>query len=140
MTIILAIIFESHWRHSMILITPLGIVKFVFDDKPKYPFYRTDILIDSIRPVYVTGISTSDLCPVFKFSNLLPFLTFSNRRNWHLFQMTSHPFEAMMEKWQDQIPDEGFLMTKKRHYILMILKNEKMLKKKPKNKNKIKFK
>ena len=27
-------------------------------------------------------------------------------------------------------------MTKKRHYILMILKNEKMLKKKTKNKNK----
>jgi hypothetical protein len=30
--------------------------------------------------------------------------------------MTSHPlwnvFEAMMEKGQDQIPDEGFLMTK----------------------------
>jgi hypothetical protein len=30
--------------------------------------------------------------------------------------MTSHPlrnvFDAMMEKGQDQIPDEGFLMTK----------------------------
>jgi hypothetical protein len=30
--------------------------------------------------------------------------------------MTSHPigqiFEAMMERWQDQIPDEWFLMTK----------------------------
>jgi hypothetical protein len=30
--------------------------------------------------------------------------------------MTSHPlgnvFEAMMEKGQDQIPDDGFLMTK----------------------------
>jgi hypothetical protein len=33
-----------------------------------------------------------------------------------MLQMTSHPLgnvlEAMMEKEQDQIPDEGFLMTK----------------------------
>jgi hypothetical protein len=35
--------------------------------------------------------------------------------------MTSHPlgnvFEAMMEKGQDQIPDEGFLMTKMPMYF-----------------------
>jgi len=35
-----------------------------------------------------------------------------------MLQITSNPlvqvFEAMMEKRQDQIPDEGFLMTKKR--------------------------
>ena len=35
-----------------------------------------------------------------------------------MLQITSHPlgqvFEAMMEKQQDQIPDEGFLMTKKK--------------------------
>jgi hypothetical protein len=35
-----------------------------------------------------------------------------------MLQITSHPlgqvFEAMMEKRQDQIPDEGFLMTKKK--------------------------
>jgi len=35
-----------------------------------------------------------------------------------MLQITSHPldqvFEAMMEKRQDQIPDEGFLMIKKR--------------------------
>ena len=35
--------------------------------------------------------------------------------------MTSHPlgnvFEAMMEKVQDQIPDEGFLMTKMPIYL-----------------------
>jgi hypothetical protein len=34
-----------------------------------------------------------------------------------MLQITSHPldqvFEAMMEKRQDQIPNEGFLMTKK---------------------------
>ena len=33
-----------------------------------------------------------------------------------MLPMTSHPlgqvFEAMMERWQDQIPDEWFLMTK----------------------------
>jgi hypothetical protein len=37
--------------------------------------------------------------------------------------MTSHPlgnvFEAMMEKGQDQIPDEGFLMTKKPMYFIV---------------------
>jgi len=35
-----------------------------------------------------------------------------------MLQITSHPlgqvFEAMMEKRQNQIPDEGFLMTKKK--------------------------
>ena len=35
--------------------------------------------------------------------------------------MTSHPlgnvFKAMMEKGQDQIPDEGFLMTKMPMYL-----------------------
>jgi hypothetical protein len=35
-----------------------------------------------------------------------------------MLQITSNPlgqvFEAMMENRQDQIPDEGFLMTKKR--------------------------
>jgi hypothetical protein len=34
-----------------------------------------------------------------------------------MLQMTSHPlgqvFEAMIEKRQGQIPDEGFFMTKK---------------------------
>ena len=37
--------------------------------------------------------------------------------------MMSHPlanvFEAMMEKGQDQIPDEGFLMTKMPMYFLV---------------------
>jgi len=37
--------------------------------------------------------------------------------------MTSHPlgnvFEAMMEKGQDQIPDEGFLMTEKPMYFIV---------------------
>jgi hypothetical protein len=37
--------------------------------------------------------------------------------------MTSHPlrnvFEAMMEKGQDQIPDEGFLMTKMPMYFIV---------------------
>jgi hypothetical protein len=36
--------------------------------------------------------------------------------------MTSHPlgnvFEAMMEKGQDQIPDEGFLMTKDKFFCM----------------------
>jgi hypothetical protein len=36
--------------------------------------------------------------------------------------MKSHPlgqvFEAMMEKGQDQIPDEGFLMTKMLMFLL----------------------
>jgi hypothetical protein len=36
---------------------------------------------------------------------------------------TSHPlgnvFEAMMEKGQDQIPDEGFLMTKMPMYFIV---------------------
>jgi len=35
-----------------------------------------------------------------------------------MLQMMSHPlgkvFEGMMEKRQDQIPDEGLLMTKKK--------------------------
>ena len=37
--------------------------------------------------------------------------------------MTSHPlgnvFEGMMEKGQDQIPDEGFLMTKMPMYFIV---------------------
>jgi hypothetical protein len=37
--------------------------------------------------------------------------------------MTSHPlgnvFEAMMEKGQDQIPDEGFLMKKMPMYLIV---------------------
>jgi hypothetical protein len=37
--------------------------------------------------------------------------------------MTSHPLgnvvEAMMEKGQDQIPDEGFLMTKMPMYFIV---------------------
>jgi len=37
--------------------------------------------------------------------------------------MTSHPlgkvFEAMMEKGQDQIPDEGSLMTKMPMYLIV---------------------
>jgi hypothetical protein len=37
--------------------------------------------------------------------------------------MTSHPlghgFETMIEKGQDQIPDEGFLMTKMPMYFLV---------------------
>jgi hypothetical protein len=37
--------------------------------------------------------------------------------------MISHPlvnvFEAMMEKGQDQIPDEGFLMTKMPMYFIV---------------------
>ena len=37
--------------------------------------------------------------------------------------MTSHPlgnvFEAMMEKGQDQIPDDGFLMIKKPMYFMV---------------------
>jgi hypothetical protein len=37
--------------------------------------------------------------------------------------MKSHPlgnvFEAMMEKGQDQIPDEGFLMTKMPVYFIV---------------------
>jgi hypothetical protein len=38
--------------------------------------------------------------------------------------MTSHPlgnvFEAMMDKGQDQIPDEGFLMTKMPMYFIKV--------------------
>ena len=60
---------------------------------------------------YVRLKSTSNPQIGVKFSNIWPFFTFSNRR-----PMTSHPlgnvFEAMMEKGQDQIPGEGFLMTK----------------------------
>ena len=37
--------------------------------------------------------------------------------------MTSHPlgnvFEAVMENGQDQIPDEGFLITKKPMYFIV---------------------
>jgi hypothetical protein len=37
--------------------------------------------------------------------------------------MTSHPlgnvFEVMMDKGQDQIPDEGFLMTKMPMYFIV---------------------
>jgi hypothetical protein len=43
-----------------------------------------------------------------------------------MLQMTSHPlgnlgnvFEAKMEKGQDQIPDEGFLMTKMSMYFIV---------------------
>ena len=40
-----------------------------------------------------------------------------------MLQMTSHllenVFEAMMEKGQDQIPDEGFLMTEKPMYFIV---------------------
>jgi hypothetical protein len=39
--------------------------------------------------------------------------------------MTSHPlwnvFEAMMEKGQDQIPDDGFLMTKMPRYFIVAI-------------------
>ena len=53
-----------------------------------------------------------------QFSNIWPFFTFSNRRS-----MTSHPlgnvFEAMMAKGQDQIPNEGFLMTKMLMYFIV---------------------
>jgi hypothetical protein len=48
-----------------------------------------------------------------------------------MLQITSNPlgqvFEAMMEKRQDHIPDEGFLMTKK--------KEEKKSKERPKYRN-----
>ena len=44
-------------------------------------------------------------------------------RHWRILQMTSHPlgnvFEEMMEKGQDQIPDEGFLMTKMLRYFIV---------------------
>jgi hypothetical protein len=37
--------------------------------------------------------------------------------------MTSHPlgnvFEAMMEKGEDMIPDEGFLMTKDKNVCIL---------------------
>jgi hypothetical protein len=40
-----------------------------------------------------------------------------------ILQLTSHPlrnvFEAMMEKGQDQILDEGFLMTKMPRYFIV---------------------
>jgi len=40
--------------------------------------------------------------------------------------MTSHPlgnvFEAMMEKGQNQIPDEGFMMTKILLYLGVLLR------------------
>jgi branched-subunit amino acid transport protein AzlD len=52
-----------------------------------------------------------------QFSNIWPFFTFSNRRPMTSLVYTSNDvtplgnvFEAMMEKGQDQIPDEGFLM------------------------------
>jgi hypothetical protein len=43
-----------------------------------------------------------------------------------MLQMTSHPlenlenvFETMMEKGQEQIPDEGFLITKMPMYFIV---------------------
>jgi hypothetical protein len=40
-----------------------------------------------------------------------------------MLQMASHPlgnvFEAMMEEGQDQIPDDGFLMTKMSMYFIV---------------------
>jgi hypothetical protein len=38
----------------------------------------------------------------------------SNAINEFAFRLLGQVFEAMMENRQDQIPDEGFLMTKKK--------------------------
>ena len=61
-----------------------------------------------------------------QFSNIWPFFSFSNPRpmtSLTYTSMTSHAlwnvFEAMMEKGQDQIPDEGFLMTKMPMYFVV---------------------
>ena len=55
-----------------------------------------------------------------------------------MLQMTSHPlgnvFEAVMEKRQDQIPDEGFLIKKRKQYMTLF-KSEKILKSTKKNLN-----
>ena len=94
--------------------------------------------------ISVTDICTSDLCPFFKFSNWCPILKsmslfkFSNRHPpfhkpmtvSHILKSTSNDitdacfkwrhncffevFETIMETRQDQIPDEGSLMTKKK--------------------------
>ena len=52
-----------------------------------------------------------------------PFFTFSNRRPMTSLTYTSNDvtpvFETMMEKGQDQIPDEGFLMTKMPMYFIV---------------------
>ena len=71
-------------------------------DSDQRPVSNRRPILKSMSDSYVTDICISDLCPFFTFSN------------WH--PMTSHPlvqvFEAMMEK--RQIPDERFLMTKKK--------------------------
>jgi hypothetical protein len=72
--------------------------------------------------IYVRLRSTSNPQIGIQFSNIWPFFTFSNRR---ILQIMSHPlgnvffFEAMMEKGQDQIPNEGFLMTKMPMYFIV---------------------
>jgi hypothetical protein len=80
---------------------------------------RTQIDVQSL-----IDVQSSNRRPI---SNIWPFFTFSNRRPMtsltYILQMTSHPlgnvFEAMMEKGQDQIPDERFLITKKRMYFIV---------------------
>ena len=58
-----------------------------------------------------------------QFSNIWQFFTFSNRRPMTYTSNDVTPvrecFEAMMEKGQDQIPDEGFLMTKMPMYFIV---------------------
>ena len=70
-----------------------------------------------------TQIDVQSLIDV-QFSNIWPFFTLSNLLDVRcILQMTSHPignvFEAIMEKEQDQIPDEGFLMTKMSMYFIV---------------------
>ena len=71
-------------------------------------------------------VQSSNPCPISTSQKSVPqiYVLFSNSQigvqwhHWHMLQITSHLlgqiFEAIMEKRQDQIPDEGFLMTKKK--------------------------
>ena len=66
-----------------------------------------------------TRIDVQSLIDV-QFSNIWPFFTFSNRRPMTSLTYTSiDVFEAMMEKGQDRIPDEGFLMKKMLSYFIV---------------------
>jgi hypothetical protein len=70
-----------------------------------------------------TQIDVQSLIDV-QFSNIWPFFTLSNLLDVRrILQMTSHllgnVFEAIMEKEQDQIPDEGFFMTKMSMYFIV---------------------
>jgi len=90
------------------LISSFFIIKLY--DSDRRPVSNRRPILKSMSDFYVTDICTADL-----FSNSQIDVQW---RHWRMLQITSHPlgqvFEAMMEKRQDQIPDDGFLMTKKR--------------------------